>query len=512
MRPFRFGNFVLPYQQSSNNAVDGDSTMASNIFNYKQILITTARLFIAICFVLCLYFLIVCIQTHHEHNDHHHFKEKFSLNNFQYNPNEPDRLMMKTTSNELNRRQPKSIKLSRMLQAYQKQQHDDNFDQENDGQDDQEEIHLNSLQQQRHQQYLIATKTNVMANDNHYNGDDNNNYSDCGYHIAFILIERDLFATKSMLKFSNTLKSILININSTGLDPGSLCIHLITNDHIRSHLLHTIDNVHEELTRQWTNEPYPWLDNHRSSLNNHNEHRPLTRYFFIDSSTIELQLEYLLPTLRTFFTHKPTSYYSNALFFYSIILHQVIPSTIADRIILLDIDVQLDGNILELFEEFGRFKPDEVIGIALEQQPVYRHILHEYRRSNNNTIVGSPPPNGFPGFNSGIVLLHLRKMRESKLYNSLLNQDVIKHICQKYQFRGHLGDQDFYTVTAIDHRRLYHTLSCGWNRQLCQWWRFHGYGKVFDDYHRCEQPIMLYHGNCNSALPTLTYYGAYRRR
>lgn len=103
-------------------------------------------------------------------------------------------------------------------------------------------------------------------------------------------------------------------------------------------------------------------------------------------------------------------------------------------------------------------------------------------------------------------------MRESKLYNSLLNQDVIKHICQKYQFRGHLGDQDFYTVTAIDHRLLYYTISCGWNRQLCQWWRFHGYGKVFDDYHHCEQPIKLYHGNCNSALPTLTNYGAYRRR
>lgn len=147
-----------------------------------------------------------------------------------------------------------------------------------------------------------------------------------------------------------------------------------------------------------------------------------------------------------------------------------------------------------------------------------RHILHEYRRTNENTTIGSPLPNGFPGFNSGIVLLHLRKMRESKLYNSLLNQDVIKHICQKYQFHGHLGDQDFYTITAIDHRLLYHTLSCGWNRQLCQWWRFHGYSNVFDDYHRCEQPIMLYHGNCNSALPTLTYYSGggggsgYRRR
>ncbi|KAK7085267.1 Xyloside xylosyltransferase 1, partial [Halocaridina rubra] len=43
-----------------------------------------------------------------------------------------------------------------------------------------------------------------------------------------------------------------------------------------------------------------------------------------------------------------------------------------------------------------------------------------------------------------------------------------------YSFQGHLGDQDLYTLIAFDYPELFYTLPCGWNRQLCEWWRNHG--------------------------------------
>ncbi|KAF7491812.1 Xyloside xylosyltransferase 1 [Sarcoptes scabiei] len=431
-----------------------------------------------------------------------------SMSDISYDPNDPENfmsnedyrreeLLRREDQNDdvasINLRQPKSIKSSRRWPMY-------------------ESLIDQQPQPKQPSMYSFQSKTNRI----------DDLYTHCSYHLAFTMIERNsnerLFGAKLLNKFSNSLTSILLHLNATRNDQAQqqneLCIHLITDDRIRLNLRETIDNVHRDLGKKsylLTNMPHQRTMS--SSEERFERFRPMVRYFFIDSYQIDTRLEYLLPTLRNCFTHKINSYYSQALFFYSMFLHQVIPNFMANRLILLDIDIQLDTNILKLFEEFDRFKEDEIIGIAYEQQPVYRHILHEYRRDNINTTAGSPPPQGFPGFNSGVLLLDLERMRRSKLYQSLLSPKIIEHLSQKYRFRGHLGDQDFYTLIGIDHRSLFHVLPCGWNRQLCQWWRFHGYGEVFDDYHRCQtSSIMLYHGNCNSALPTLTNYGDYRRR
>jgi hypothetical protein len=57
--------------------------------------------------------------------------------------------------------------------------------------------------------------------------------------------------------------------------------------------------------------------------------------------------------------------------------------------------------------------------------------------------VGDPPPNGITGFNSGVLLLNLDKMRKSDVYNSLIKPKVVKDLTEKFTFKGHLGDQDF---------------------------------------------------------------------
>lgn len=210
-------------------------------------------------------------------------------------------------------------------------------------------------------------------------------------------------------------------------------------------------------------------------------------------------LKDLINFVRPHFSFKQGAYYSDGLFYISIGLFKVMP---LKKVILIDADVKFLGDIQVLNKYFDNFSSEAVIGIAREQQPVYRHVLYEYRRLNQGTKIGDPPPEGIPGFNSGILLLDLEKMKRSNLYNSILNNStIILNLIDKYKFKGHLGDQDFYTLINFEYPELFYTLPCNWNRQLCQWWKRHGYRDVFDLYHSCNGTIHLLHGNCNSLIP-----------
>ncbi|KAG5890576.1 hypothetical protein JTB14_012704 [Gonioctena quinquepunctata] len=61
-------------------------------------------------------------------------------------------------------------------------------------------------------------------------------------------------------------------------------------------------------------------------------------------------------------------------------------------------------------------------------------------------------------------------------------------------FRGHLGDQDFYTLVGNEYPHLIQTLNCKFNRQLCTWWRDHGYSNIFEHYFKCNHDIVVLHG------------------
>lgn len=203
-------------------------------------------------------------------------------------------------------------------------------------------------------------------------------YSDCSYHLAFTLIEgsgghnnNHQKRSKLLTKFRNALSSILLHLNSSD-SSGAFCIHLITDGgSLRAAINDVIVRVHEHLVETGSNDHHHH-HKHSNFDDENDHHRPLTKYFFIDSAAVEAKLERLLPTLRRYFTHKPESYYSSALFFYSLVLHQVIPASVADRLVLLDVDVQVEANLLQLYETFGRFTSDQVMAIAHEQQPVYR--------------------------------------------------------------------------------------------------------------------------------------------
>ncbi|XP_051531503.1 xyloside xylosyltransferase 1-like [Myxocyprinus asiaticus] len=130
-----------------------------------------------------------------------------------------------------------------------------------------------------------------------------------------------------------------------------------------------------------------------------------------------------------------------------------------------------------------------------------RHTFWQFCKENPKSRGGDLPPDGLPGFNSGVMLLDLDAMQRSTLYSQLLELDRVARLAEKYHFRGHLGDQDFFTMIGMEHGEVFYPLACGWNRQLCTWWREHGYRDVFQLYYCCDGLVHIYHGNCNTPMP-----------
>ena len=78
---------------------------------------------------------------------------------------------------------------------------------------------------------------------------------------------------------------------------------------------------------------------------------------------------------------------------------------------------------------FSRFTENQILGMSYELSPVYRHILSLYRNKNKGTLLGGPPSEGgFPGYNSGIVLIKMEKMRDSKILGKFL---VFKYLIRQ---------------------------------------------------------------------------------
>uniref|UniRef100_A0A3B5R9Z3 Xyloside xylosyltransferase 1 n=1 Tax=Xiphophorus maculatus TaxID=8083 RepID=A0A3B5R9Z3_XIPMA len=221
---------------------------------------------------------------------------------------------------------------------------------------------------------------------------------------------------------------------------------------------------------------------------------------FHDVVELTQKLFPIVEAMQKHFSAGSGAYYSESIFFLSVAMHHIMPESLT-RIVQLDLDLKYKTNIRDLFQEFDKFPPGAVIGITREMQPVYRHTFWLYRKENPKTRVGEPPPEGLPGFNSGVMLLDLSAMRASTLYNQLLKPSNVAKLAEQYRFKGHLGDQDFFTMIGMEHPELFYSLACGWNRQLCTWWRDHGYGDVFQLYYGCDGPVYIYHGNCNSPIP-----------
>ncbi|XP_063987864.1 xyloside xylosyltransferase 1 [Diachasmimorpha longicaudata] len=222
---------------------------------------------------------------------------------------------------------------------------------------------------------------------------------------------------------------------------------------------------------------------------------------YYDVHKLAHQLEDIVEVMSPKFSSKPGTYYSDALFFISLGLHRI-ASPQQKFAVMLDVDTKLRKDVKLLFKEFEGFGETALFALTPELTPVYRHVLYLYRSKNPKTLFGEPfAGGGYPGYNSGVVLFHLERLRNSLEYNQIVSEDMVEHMTEKYSFKGHLGDQDFYTLLGMERPELIHTVDCGWNRQLCTWWRDRGYADVFDNYSRCDSEAKIWHGNCNTPIP-----------
>lgn len=221
----------------------------------------------------------------------------------------------------------------------------------------------------------------------------------------------------------------------------------------------------------------------------------------------------IIQAMMPHFSSKPGTYYSDALFYVSLGLFRFAPES-QKQAVLLDCDLYFKEDIALLFQQFKSFTNETLLALSPELSPVYHHILHKYTQRHKNSTFGQwyqpqlkphlpyhhliPHHRGFQGYNSGVILFNLTAIRASAVYPRLIRAKSVANMTARYYFRGHLGDQDFYTLLGWEWPQLVKTMHCGMNRQLCTWWKYHGYADVFERYFRCEHDVVVLHGNCNT--------------
>ncbi|XP_050430473.1 xyloside xylosyltransferase 1 [Adelges cooleyi] len=279
-----------------------------------------------------------------------------------------------------------------------------------------------------------------------------------------------------LAKFRKFFKSL---IGRRGTCHSTFELNLITDNESRP----TLDNVISEYLKQY--------EETRLQVIHHDFQDVL--------KTVHAKIE----PLKRFFQSSKGSYYSDDVFYLSPALHLVAPDTV-DKAVVLDVDTEFHSSVCDLHNIFDNFTDTEIFGLAPELSPVYHHILWKWRYFQGEKRKPKAERGNMQGLNSGVVLLNLERMRNnnSVLYDRLISPQWISTVVQKYLFKGHLGDQDWYTLVSFEYPEMIYQLECGWNRQLCTWWKHHGYAETFDSFAKCDGKINLYHGNCNTPIPS----------
>ncbi|XP_071579115.1 xyloside xylosyltransferase 1 isoform X2 [Temnothorax nylanderi] len=157
--------------------------------------------------------------------------------------------------------------------------------------------------------------------------------------------------------------------------------------------------------------------------------------FYYNVHQLAVQLEDIVSVMLPHFSSKPGTYYSDALFFISLGLHRIAPSH-QKLAAMFDADTKFRRDVKDLFEEFNKFGKEALFGLAPELTPVYRHVLYLYRNKHPTTMFGEPQhKGGYPGYNSGMVLFNLERLRKSLEYNEIVNKDSVNAMTEKYHFK-----------------------------------------------------------------------------
>eukprot|EP00794_Sanderia_malayensis_P017939 gene17939-19730_t len=191
-------------------------------------------------------------------------------------------------------------------------------------------------------------------------------------------------------------------------------------------------------------------------------------FHFISDSSAQLALKKLFDTwllqqvLVTFYdTEKskpfidwiPNRHYSGIYGLMKLTLTELLPDSL-DRTIVLDTDVFFLADIAELWSQFHNFTKRQAVGLVENQSKWYLgNLFKNYK----------PWPALGRGFNTGVILLDLRKLRRLKwahLWRLTAEKELMNLL------HTHLADQDIINAVIKDNPFLVYKMPCVWNIQF----------------------------------------------
>lgn len=183
--------------------------------------------------------------------------------------------------------------------------------------------------------------------------------------------------------------------------------------------------------------------------------------------------------------------YLDKLFYLGPLYHWIFPNL--KKLIFMDVDLSVQTSLKLLHSQFSQFSWDNVLGVGHDLSPHYRQNLEQFRRWHPETKLGDPGPS--QGFNTGVVLFDLERMRQSAEYNGFLEAEEVARVMNKYGYHVSLGDQDWFTNIGFESPDLFYRLPCQFNAQISvQYWR-PPWEDVFEEYHNCDKPFHIIHKN-----------------
>ncbi|XP_075871060.1 xylosyl- and glucuronyltransferase LARGE2s [Nelusetta ayraudi] len=149
----------------------------------------------------------------------------------------------------------------------------------------------------------------------------------------------------------------------------------------------------------------------------------------------------------------PNKHYSGIYGLMKLTLAKTLPSDLS-KVIVLDTDITFATDVAELWGIFRKFTDKQAIGLVENQSDWYLGNLWKNHR---------PWPALGRGFNTGVILLHLERLRRlgwEQLWRLTAERELMSMLSTS------LADQDIFNALIKQNPVLVHRLPCFWNVQL----------------------------------------------
>ncbi|XP_049980299.1 xylosyl- and glucuronyltransferase LARGE2 isoform X5 [Alexandromys fortis] len=176
----------------------------------------------------------------------------------------------------------------------------------------------------------------------------------------------------------------------------------------------------------------------------------LFRTWMVPAVTIRF---YDAEELKPWISWIPNKHYSGLYGLMKLVLPSILPLSLA-RVVVLDTDVTFSSDIAELWALFVHFSDKQVIGLVENQSDWYLGNLWKNHK---------PWPALGRGFNTGVILLQLDRLRQSgweQMWKLMAKRELLTLQATS------LADQDVFNAVIKEHPELVHPLPCVWNVQL----------------------------------------------